>query len=145
MNAFFNLILVTGPKSYGIETLPINVFDTPGFFDSDPCWHDENKKAIASQIGVNAIDVFAFFMEINNVRIDSSIQEIFIRLHEWTNGNIWNNIVFVFGRTERSKDKQSETFEEMTSITKGMKYGLRYIIYFIYIYFIALTYFILRA
>ena len=60
-------------------------------------------------------------MTINNVRIDSSIQEIFIRLHEWTNGHIWQNLVFVFGRTERSPNKQSERFFETTSITKGMK------------------------
>ena len=102
--------------------MPINVFDTPGFFDSDPCWHDENKKAIASQIGINSIDVFAVFMTINNVRIDSSIQEIFIRLHEWTNGHIWNNVVFVFGRTERSPNKQSERLFETISINQGKKY-----------------------
>ena len=99
----------------------MNVFDTPGFFDSDPCWHDENKKAIASQIGVNSIDVFAVFMTINNVRIDSSIQEIFIRLHEWTNGHIWGNLVFVFGRTDCSPNKHIERLSEMTSITKGTK------------------------
>ena len=60
-------------------------------------------------------------MTINNVRIDSFIREIFIRLHEWTNGHIWQNLVFVFGRTERSLNKQSERFAELKSITKGMK------------------------
>ena len=60
-------------------------------------------------------------MKRDNVRIDSSTQEIFIRLHEWTNGHIWKNLVFVFGRTERSPDKQSERFFETTSITKGTK------------------------
>ena len=99
----------------------MNVFDTPGFFDSDPCWHDENKKAIASQIGVNSIDVFAVFMATDNVRIDSSIQEIFIRLHEWTNGHIWKNLVFVFGRTIRFPSEQSERFFETKSINKGTK------------------------
>ena len=61
-------------------------------------------------------------MTINNVRIDASIQEIFIRLHEWTNGHIWKNLVFVFGRTERSPSKQIERSAEFTSITQGMRY-----------------------
>ena len=69
----------------------------------------------------DSIDIFAVFMKRDNVRIDSSTQEIFIRLHEWTNGHIWKNLVFVFGRTERSSVKQSERFFESTSITNGTK------------------------
>ena len=48
-------------RSYDIENMPINVFDTPGFLDSDECRNNENKKQIASQIG-NKIDMFAYWL-----------------------------------------------------------------------------------
>ena len=69
--------------AYGIERMPINVFDTPGFFDSDECRNEENKKQIASQIG-NKIDMFAYFMTSNNKRVDSNIQNVFTILQDWT-------------------------------------------------------------
>ena len=65
--------------------MPINVFDTPGFFDSDECRNAENKKQIASQIG-NKIDMFAYFMNADNKRMDSNIQNVFTILQEWTMG-----------------------------------------------------------
>lgn len=87
--------------------MPINVFDTPGFFDSDDCQMDNNKRQIASQIG-QKIDVFAYFMDSNNARINSNIQKIFERLNEWTMGNIWRNLVIVYPRFTRSSADQFE-------------------------------------
>ena len=72
-------------QAYGIEKMPVNVFDTPGFFDSDECRNKENKKQIASQIG-NKIDMFAYFMTADNKRMDSNIQNVFTILQEWTMG-----------------------------------------------------------
>ena len=72
-------------QSYDIEKMPLNVFDTPGFFDSDECRNKENKKQIASQIG-NKIDMFAYFMTADNKRMDSNIQNVFTILQEWTMG-----------------------------------------------------------
>ena len=72
-------------QRYNIERMPVNVFDTPGFFDSDECRNNENKKQIASQIG-NKIDMFAYFMTAYNKRMDSNIQNILTILHDWTMG-----------------------------------------------------------
>ena len=72
-------------KAYAIERMPINVFDTPGFFDSDQCRNEENKKQIASRIG-NKLDMFAYFMNSDNSKMDSNIQNIFTILQEWTMG-----------------------------------------------------------
>ena len=74
-------------QSYDIEKMPMNVFDTPGFFDSDECRNNENKKQIASQIG-NKIDMFAYFMTADNKRMDSNIQNVFTILQEWTMGTV---------------------------------------------------------
>ena len=70
-------------KAYGIDSMFINVFDTPGFFDSDKCRNDANKAQIASQIG-NKIDMFAYFMASDNQRMDSNIQQVLTILQEWT-------------------------------------------------------------
>ena len=72
-------------QRYNIEKMHINVFDTPGFFDSDECRNNENKKQIASQIG-NKIDMFAYFMTAYNKRMDSNIQNVLTILQDWTMG-----------------------------------------------------------
>ena len=82
--------------AYGVTKMPINVFDTPGFFDSDECRMDENKRQIASQIG-NEIDVFAYFMKSDEVRVNSNIQKIFERLNNWTMG--WGNTSLNYDRS----------------------------------------------
>ena len=92
---------------YGISEMPINIFDTPGFFDTNECQMDNNKRQIASQIG-NKIDVFAYFMDSDNHRIDSNIQKIFQRLNDWTMGKIWRNLVIVYPRFTRSIADQFE-------------------------------------
>ena len=89
--------------------MPINIFDTPGFFDTNECQMDNNKRQIASQIG-NKIDVFAYFMDSNNARIDSNIQKIFQRLNDWTMGKIWRNLVIVYPRSTRSSADQFQNF-----------------------------------
>ena len=113
--------------------MPINVYDTPGFFDSDECQNDNNKKKIASQIG-DKIDVFAYFLDSNNARMDSTIQKIFQRLNDWTMGNIWSNLLIVYPKftrssadqlknsfIEKSKPKDlASTFEEFKLFFKNM-------------------------
>ena len=81
-------------KRYNIEKMPINVFDTPGFFDSDECRNKENKRQIASQIG-NKIDMFAYFMTAYNKRMDSNIQNVLTILQEWTMGT--GQILYPYG------------------------------------------------
>ena len=103
-------------EAYDIEKMSINVFDTPGFFDSDECRNKENKKQIASQIG-NKIDMFAYFMTADNKRMDSNIQNVFTILQEWTLGmeQIFkhtqievNSYPWIFGTiTERHSGKKN--------------------------------------
>ena len=95
--------------AYGITEMPINVYDTPGFFDSNDCQIDNNKRQIASQIG-NKIDVFAYFMDSHNARINANIQKIFNRLNDWTMGKIWRNLVIVYPRFTRSISKLLKLF-----------------------------------
>ena len=97
--------------AYNIHEMPINVVDTPGFFDSDECQMDINKRQIASQIG-KKIDVFAYFMDSSNSRIDINIQKIFERLHNWTLGKIWSNLVIVYPRFTRSSGDQFDNSME---------------------------------
>ena len=97
--------------------MPINVFDTPGFYDSNICQNEENKRVIASQIE-NEIDVFAYFMDPQIDRMDGTTQAIFTRLNEWTNGNIWNNLVLVYARTHRSDPDQLDRAMMQNSIIK---------------------------
>ena len=100
--------------------MPINVYDTPGFFDSNDCQMDNNKKQIASQIG-KKIDVFAYFMDSRNARMNANIQKIFDRLNNWTMGNIWSNLVIVYPRFERSVSNQYENAMKDLSKPKNLE------------------------
>ena len=97
--------------------MPINVFDTPGFDDSDKCQKAENQKLIASHI-TTPVDVFAYFLNADDERIDQTIQNHFRLLQEWTYGNIWNNLLIVYNRVNRSKYIQVERAMYSSSIKK---------------------------
>ena len=81
---------------------------------------DNNKKQIASQIG-KKIDVFAYFMDSNNARMNSNIQKIFERLNNWTMGNIWSNLVIVYPRFTRSVSNQYENAMKDLSKPKNLE------------------------
>ena len=87
--------------------MPINVYDTPGFDDSDKCQKAENQKLIASHI-TTPVDVFAYFLNADEDRLDQTIQNHFRLLQEWTFGNIWKNLLIVYNRVDRSHDKQEK-------------------------------------
>ena len=95
--------------------MPINVFDTPGFDDSDKCQKAENQKLIASHI-TTPVDVFAYFLNADEDRLDQTIQNHFRLLQEWTYGNIWNNLLIVYNRVDRSKNKQANRAMYSSSI-----------------------------
>ena len=84
--------------------MTINVFDTPGFDDTDNCREEENQKLIASHI-TTPIDVFAYFLSADD-RIDQTIKNHFRLLQKWTYGNIWKNLLIVYNRVDRSYDMQ---------------------------------------
>jgi GTPase SAR1 family protein len=94
-------------KSYGIEDMEINLFDTPGFADSDACQIDANKQKIAAQLE-NNVHAFVYLLDINNPRIDSNTKNIFGQLNEWTMGHIWNNIIFVYSRASFSDSVKND-------------------------------------
>ena len=102
-------------KSYNVTTMPINVIDTPGFDDTNECQKEENHKLIASHIRT-PIDVFAYFLNADEDRLDQTIQNHFRLLQEWTYGKIWNNLVIVYNRVNRSNDLQLERAMDFSSI-----------------------------
>ena len=70
----------------------VNVFDTPGFADSDPENIKKNKLLIASAIK-NDIHMIIFLT--SNARFDAGNQDALEMLNEWTAGKMWNNILIV--------------------------------------------------
>ena len=65
--------------------MPINVFDTSGFFDSEEFGNKDFEKQIASKVGYK-IDMFAYLMTAD--KMDSNIENILTFLQEWTMGRI---------------------------------------------------------
>ena len=98
----------------------INVFDTPGFYDTDICQTRMNKMEIARQID-NEIDVFVYLMDSFNTKIDENIQNIFYQLNEWTMGQIWNNLLIVYPKISRSSNDQYENFVDGKSQMKSIE------------------------
>ena len=92
---FFNNTL----RSHGVRPMKMNLFDTPGFGDSDSCQIEANKQRIANAIS-KKIDVFAFLVKHDNPRFDATTQKTFRMLNEWTMGTIWQNFVIVYSRVE---------------------------------------------
>ena len=95
--------------------MPINVIDTPGFDDTNECKKEENHKLIASHIKT-PIDVFAYFLNADDKRLDQTIQNHFKLLQEWTYGKIWNNLVIVYNRVNRSRDSQWDRANDFLSL-----------------------------
>ena len=84
------LIMKTFENEY-IE-FQVNVFDTPGFADSDPENIKKNKLLIASAI-TNDIHMIIFLT--SNARFDAGNQDALEMLNEWTAGKMWNNLLVV--------------------------------------------------
>ena len=55
----------------------------------------QNKLLIATSLRKD-IDVVIFLT--GNNRLDQTTQIVFETLNDWTNGQIWNNLIFVKGR-----------------------------------------------
>ena len=66
---FYNDVLV----AHGVESMAINLFDTPGFADSDKCQIEANKQRIVEKFD-KPIDVFGYLMHPENPRIDYNQQ-----------------------------------------------------------------------
>ena len=76
--------------------IKINVFDTPGFADSNVEQIRQNKLLIASSLRK---DIHAVIFLTANDRFEATSQTTFETLNEWTNGQIWNNLIYIKGRT----------------------------------------------
>ena len=63
-------------EGYGIEPMQINLYDTPGFADSNKCQIEANKKRIVEKFD-KPIDVFGYLLDPNNPRIDANLQRKF--------------------------------------------------------------------
>ena len=69
---FYNGLL----KEYGVEPMPINLYDTPGFADSNRCQIEANKQRIVEKFD-NPIDVFGYLLDPVNPRIDANQQRMY--------------------------------------------------------------------
>jgi hypothetical protein len=109
-------------REYGVKPMEVNIYDTPGFFDSDPNKIIQNKRLIAKQLDIE-IDAFIFLLG-ENPRINSNTQKIFSTLHEWTLGRVWSNFVVAYGRTtfdhvdmlERAKDNENFIGDQLAKL-----------------------------
>jgi GTP-binding protein EngB required for normal cell division len=135
---FYNNFL----EQYGIERMKMNLFDTPGFGDSDTCQIEANKRRIANQFS-KEIDGFIFLINHKNPRFNQNLQKIYKMLNEWTMGTIWQNIIFVyprvtftdFDRNGRLKDgdtwfsimkqKRKELIKELVAVSERENWKIR--------------------
>ena len=106
-------------SSYNVESMPMNVIDTPGFADSDPCQIEKNKQRIASSFD-KPIHAFIFLMDHSNSRIDANDQVLFKMLNEWTMGNIWSNLVIGYPKMTFIHNDKMNRMDKKTSFYKEL-------------------------
>ena len=75
--------------------MKINIFDTPGFADSDIDQLRKNKLLIATSLRK---DIHVVIFLTSNPRFDEAQQKLFQTLNDWTNGQIWSNVLYIKGR-----------------------------------------------
>ena len=63
--------------NYGVESMAMNLYDTPGFADSDKCQIEANKQRIVEKFD-QPIDVFGYLIDPHNPRIDANLQRKFL-------------------------------------------------------------------
>ena len=98
----------------------INLYDTPGFADSDPCQIEKNKERIAATLG-KPIHAFIFMADHTNSRIDANQQKLFKMLNEWTMGNIWNNLIVGYPRMTFDHNDRMNRLDQQTSFHKQLQ------------------------
>jgi GTPase SAR1 family protein len=107
-------------NQYGVHPMKMNIFDTPGFGDSDTCQIEANKQRIANEIS-KKIDVFAYLVKHDNPRFDASTQKTFRMLNEWTMGTIWNNFVIIYSRVAFDEYSRDSRYSKETTWKSVMK------------------------
>ena len=106
-------------SSYDVEPFPMNLFDTPGFADSDPCQIEKNKERIAATLS-EPIHAFIFLANHSNSRIDANQQKLFQMLNEWTMGHIWSNFILAYPRMTFHHSDKMDRIEDSTSFYKEL-------------------------
>ena len=106
-------------SSYNVKPMLINLFDTPGFADSDPCQIEKNKERIAATLS-DPIHAFIFLTDHSNSRIDANQQKLFTMLHEWTMGNIWSNFIIGYSRMTFNYNDKMNRIDDGSSFQKQL-------------------------
>ena len=106
-------------SSYNVKPFLMNLFDTPGFADSDPCQIEKNKERIAATLS-EPIHAFIFLANHSNSRIDANQQKIFQMLNEWTMGHIWSNFILAYPRMTFHHNNKMDRIEDSTSFHKDL-------------------------
>jgi len=93
-------------RELGLEkSIKINVFDTPGFMDSNIDNVRKNKLLIATAIK-KEIDMLIIMT--SNGRFDESVQNTLRMLNDWTAGGLWGNTVLTMGRFSFQPDQVAD-------------------------------------
>ena len=105
--------------SYNVKPYLMNLFDTPGFADSDPCQIEKNKERIAATLS-EPIHAFIFLADHLNSRIDANQQKLFQMLNEWTMGHIWRNFIISYPRMTFHHNNKMDRIDRSTSFRKEL-------------------------
>ena len=100
-------------RELDINHFALNVIDTPGFADNDINDRRENAQKISQSLDVG-INAFIYVIAKSHVKMAGDLQDNLQYMHEWTQGAIWKNLIFLirqeFSRTsieDRANDNES--------------------------------------
>ena len=112
-------------RQFGIEHFALNVIDTPGFADDDLNDRRTNAQKISQSLDVG-INAFIYVVAESHIKIAGNVQDNLQYMHEWTEGAIWKNLIFLIRQTfspsdikDRANDNESFwTVYQKTDIAK---------------------------
>ena len=106
-------------KSYNLEPMFMNVFDTPGFDTTDPCQIEKNKERISDFLD-KPIHAVIFLVDNSYPRMDANQQKLLKLLNDWSMGHIWNNFVVVNPRMTFDHFDRINRIDSNTSFLKEL-------------------------
>ena len=101
-----NLYGITGTffgskeRNLGINHFNLNIIDTPGFSDDKESDRRTNAQKISQSLDVG-INAFLYVTKDSEFKVMGHVQDNLHYLHEWTQGSIWKNLIFLIRQDYR--------------------------------------------